>query len=286
MTNRDSSVKEKVRHFYDQVGWQMEGGDHYQNAQYEDLRPVAQEYIHRCHLRVGRHLAPQGKYLLDAGSGPIQYPEYLTYSEGYQYRVCADISIVALQEARKQIGDKGLMVVSDVAHLPFKKDVFDGVVTLHTFHHLPVDDQMCAYDEVYRVLATGRSAVIVNGWTDAPLMRKWGKLARAMDRLRRIFGKKQASQPAASEAAVKTDASTKPAGTFVEKYNADWLRSRLQGRMNFEILVWRSVSVPFMRSVFHGLPGKLALRALYAAEERRPKFYGENGQYPLVVVRK
>jgi hypothetical protein len=29
-------------------------------------------------------LKPGGKYLLDAGSGPIQYPEYLTYSKAYQ----------------------------------------------------------------------------------------------------------------------------------------------------------------------------------------------------------
>ena len=53
------------------------------------------------------------------GSGPIQYPEYLTYSEGYQYRLCLDISIVALIEARKRIGEKGLFVVADVSNLPF-----------------------------------------------------------------------------------------------------------------------------------------------------------------------
>ena len=49
----------------------------YQNARYEDLRPVAREYISRCHQRVSRHLPPEGRLFLDAGSGPIQYPEYL-----------------------------------------------------------------------------------------------------------------------------------------------------------------------------------------------------------------
>ena len=122
MMQPHKSNKEDVRHFYDQVGWQLEDGEHYQNAHYEDLRPVSQEYIHRCHLRVNRHLKPNGKFLLDAGSGPIQYPEYLTYSEHYQYRVCADISIVALKEARKRTGAKGLMVVADVANLPFKQE--------------------------------------------------------------------------------------------------------------------------------------------------------------------
>ena len=49
-------VKQQVRQFYDQVGWQEVSEGTYQNAHYEDLRPVAREYIHRCHLRVKRHL--------------------------------------------------------------------------------------------------------------------------------------------------------------------------------------------------------------------------------------
>src|SRR3989304_2617065 len=99
-----SDIKQQVREFYDQVGWQAISKGVYQNATYEDLRPVSREYIHKCHLRVNRHLRPRGKFLLDAGSGPIQYPEYLTYSQGYRYRVCVDISAVALQEARKALG--------------------------------------------------------------------------------------------------------------------------------------------------------------------------------------
>ncbi len=73
-----------MREFYDRVGWQMVSGEVYQNAEYEDLRPVSRDYIHKCHLRINRHLAPEGDFLLDAGSGPVQYPEYLTYSEGYK----------------------------------------------------------------------------------------------------------------------------------------------------------------------------------------------------------
>ena len=100
----ENSTKQDVRRFYDSIGWQKLSEGTYQNAQYEDLRPVSHAYIHKCHLRINRHLNRSGKYLLDAGSGPIQYPEYLTYSEGYDYRVCLDISIVALEEARDRIG--------------------------------------------------------------------------------------------------------------------------------------------------------------------------------------
>ena len=182
-------IKQQVREFYDQVGWQEISEGVYQNASYEDLRPVSREYIHQCHLRVNRHLRPRGKYLLDAGSGPIQYPEYLTYSQGYQYRVCVDISEVALQEARKRIGDQaGLFVVADIANLPFKPEVFEGVVSLHTIHHLPVEEHVRAYGELYRVLADGCTAVIVNGWGSAPLK----SLALGMVRfVRQLRGKAQ-----------------------------------------------------------------------------------------------
>jgi SAM-dependent methyltransferase len=124
-TNSELNIKQDVRKFYDDIGWKEIGEGVYQNARYEDLRPVSWDYIHKCHLRVCRHLSPNGRYLLDAGSGPIQYPEYLEYSRGYQARVCADISIVALAEARQRIGDRnsggqGLFVVADVANLPFR----------------------------------------------------------------------------------------------------------------------------------------------------------------------
>jgi hypothetical protein len=57
--------------------------------------------------------------------------------------------------------------------------------------------------------------------------------------------------------------------------------------MDFEILVWRSLSVNFLRAVFHEkLGGRALLRWVYNQEERNPHYCGENGQYPLVVVRK
>jgi len=47
-----SAPKNEVRHFYDEIGWKLESDGFYQNARYEDLRPVSADYIHRCHLRL------------------------------------------------------------------------------------------------------------------------------------------------------------------------------------------------------------------------------------------
>ena len=164
------TMKKDVREFYDEIGWSQVKDGIYQNARYEDLRPVSQEYIHKCHLRVNRHLESEGRFLLDAGSGPIQYPEYLTFSKNSKYRVCADVSITALKEAREKIGDHGLFVVADIANLPFKEAAFEGIVTLHTIHHLPAEEHLDAFRGLYRVLAPGYAAVVVNGWSTSALM--------------------------------------------------------------------------------------------------------------------
>ncbi len=283
-------VKQRVRQFYDRVGWQMAGDGHYQNARYEDLRPVSAEYIRRCHLRVKKFLKPTGKFLLDAGSGPVQYAEYLEYSAGYTYRVCADISLVALQEAKMRLGEHGLYVVADVANLPFTSEPFEGVVSLHTLHHLPLAEQEKAYEELYRVLKPGCQAVVVNGWTESRLMQRALPFIRLAERFGSRFGRKKeagagnAPQSAAQKAAAPAEA---PVGTFIRKQDAAWLKERFGGRMQFEIYAWRSVSVRFLRALIHApTGGKLALRLLFWLEGRFPHYFGEEGQYPLIVIRK
>ena len=272
------NTKQQVREFYDRIGWSQVGNGLYQNARYEDLRPVSREYIHRCHMRVRRHLSPTGKFLLDAGSGPVQYPEYLTYSEGYRYRVCADISITALKEARVHLGAKGLYVVADIANLPFKPDTFDGIVSLHTIHHLPLEDHRRAYTEFYRVLGSSHAAAVVNGWHNPRLMR----MARPLIRLIRLIRKGYAGKE-------KKDwlSEDDPAGTYVEKLTPRWLRQELNGIMMIEIYPWRSLSTIFIRWLIHPqLGGKALLRLVFWLEERFPRFFGENGQYPMIVFRK
>ncbi len=295
MTEENS--KKNVREFFNQVGWKLIDQSRYQNAQFEDLRPVSKEYIHRCHMRVNKHLSPKGSFFLDAGSGPVQYPEYLTYSENYHARVCMDISIVALQEARKRLGDHGRYVVGDITNLPFKSDAFDGIVSLHTIHHVPMEDKLPAYEELYRTLTPGNSMVVVNGWTKAPLMTRLSPFMDFMKRFRAWWLRKVKKQPLkgadasgkTAELSEATEAETTkpPEGTYVQKMTAAWLIQALEGRMDYEILVWRSVSVRFLRSVIYpDWGGRFWLRVLFLLEEIFPRLLGRIGQYPLVVVNK
>lgn len=286
----ESEIKQQVRDFYNQVGWQEVSEGLYQNARYEDLRPVSREYIQRCHLRVNRHLSPDGRFLLDAGSGPIQYPEYLEYSRKYDFRVCADISIQALLEARKRIGSHGLFVVADIAALPFREDLFDGVVSLHTIHHLPMDEHVQAYQELYRVLRPDRVAVVVNGWHNPRLGEVLKMIRKFTLRVQGFVTHRVLRRPRQPKA-------IKPLGarhldhelksTFVEKNRPAWFKREVGSRMPLEIFVWRSISVKDLRTFVHDRwGGRTLLRILFWLEERSPRWFGENGQYPLVVIHK
>lgn len=286
----DKEVKQQVRAFYDQVGWKTVSEGVYQNARYEDLRPVSRDYIHRCHMRVKSHLNQNGNLILDAGSGPVQYPEYLTYSDGYKHRVCLDISILALKEARVRLGDHGLFVVADVANMPFKPESFDGLVSLHTLHHLPLSEQKKAYSEFLRVLKNTRTGVVVNGWTDSLLMRLAKPKILFMEWLGRTLSgqKKEDKESALKSACYGIEPPHKePTGTFIKKFSPEWLQDEISPLAKYEVFCWRSVNVRYLRAIIHRqLAGSLILKLLFMLEELFPRFFGEKGQYPLIVIHK
>lgn len=283
-------TKENVRTFYDQIGWKVEADGFYQNARYEDLRPISAEYIRKCHLRITPYLAKPGKLILDLGCGPIQYPEYLTYSETHDFRVCCDISLTALMEARKRIGDHGLFVVGDAANLPFAPETIDDAVSLHTLHHLDLADQKKAWGELYRVLKPGATAVVVNGWTESAMMKRaqnWIRIAEAIGHRIAVWRGKEKPKPKKTE--ISGAEKTKATGTFVQKLNADWIRTELPKvapNAKVTIACWRSVSVRWLRALIHPPYGKFVLRKLFEAETANPTKYGEEGQYPLIVMEK
>lgn len=92
---RDLTAEKKVRDFYDSAGWKIgEQGKSVDAEFWEDLRECAKDYVSACRLKVLEHLPKSGEGLLGAGSGSIQYEEYLEYSKNFSKRVCVDISRV------------------------------------------------------------------------------------------------------------------------------------------------------------------------------------------------
>jgi SAM-dependent methyltransferase len=272
-----------IQNFYDQIGWQKKDQNVFEDAQmFEDLRPVVQDYIHQCHMRVNDYIQPKGRFLVDVASGPVQYEEYLSYSEYYDYRICVDISLRALQEAQSKLGPKGIYILGDIANLPFEDNWADAIVSLHTIYHLPADLQPKAIQEIHRVLKPCCSAVIVYSWgfhsvlmnlTCFPFrvyafLRR--RLAQFMNKIKNL--RNQSDQHEAFLYA-------KPLNyKFFSKY--PW-------GFDFKIVVWRSLGVPLTRFYIQSwLAGRSILRMVQNFEQKYPQTSGRFGQYPLFVIRK
>lgn len=265
-------TKQQVQQFYDDAGWKMNPEGIFQDAlDSEDLRSVSHPYIQKCHARLQRFLKPSGRYLLDVASGPIQYPEYLEYSKGFQYRICADLSLTALRQAQRKLKDKGIYVLCDVTQLPFCSNSIDCVISLHTLYHVPANEQLLALRELQRVQHPKGTLLIVYSWGAHSLLMK-GALggAKCIRRLWRMCQLKQSPQQT----------------LYFFAHNYRWFEKYLRPK-GFRCVPWRSVNVPFLKVFIHRwLLGRAFLSLLFWAENRFPVFFGRFGAYPMFILQK
>lgn len=272
-----SEDKKLVKNFYDQRGWHANAAGDYEDAViFEDLRPVSKDYLKKCHDRVSRFLHPTGDYLLDAASGALQFPDYLQYSEKYRYRVCVDLSFQALSEVKRKLGAKAICVLCDMTNLPFRDGVMGGFVSLNTVYHIPKDEQVTAIRELYRVLKPGGKGVVVYDWYKHSPWMNIGLLPfRGFVFIRnRVAG-------AFRKMAGSTDDGKM---LYFYAHDYDYMKQNLPP---FQLRVWRSVSVPWMKVYVHSwLGGRRILERLYAREEREPEVCGLKGEYPMFVFEK
>lgn len=271
--------KNAVQDFYDEVGWVQNKGGVFVDAElWEDLRDVTANYIRDCHLRVKQHLPPRGRYLLDVASGPVQYPEYVTYSEDYEARICVDLSYAALQAAQRNLGDRGIYILGDITNLPLQDNAVDAAVSLHTIYHVPADEQAQAFREVARVLQAGGRAAVVYVWKN-----RWIRAAMLPARLLQLpfrLGRKlfrAVRPPSASDQRPRLHFHAHKYRWFVEQ---EW-------PFAYDIRSWRSVTAAFTKCYFHRwLLGRAALSLLYRCEDAFPRAFGRFGAYPLILIDK
>ncbi|MBX2888718.1 MAG: class I SAM-dependent methyltransferase [Ferruginibacter sp.] len=273
-----SDDKKLVKNFYDDRGWHTTSKGDYEDADiFEDLRPFAQEYIKKCHDRVSRYLLPSGTYMVDAASGALQFEDYLQYSANYTYRICVDLSFTGLRECKKKLGDKAICLLCDMTNLPIKDNKVDGFVSLNTIYHIPKDEQLKAITELYRILIQGGKGVVVYDWyKHSP----WMNLSLLPFRGVQYIGNK------IKKAASKISGKAAPAKMlYFHAHPYEYFKKHLP--VPFELKVWRSVSVPFMKTYLHeNMNGKKWLQKIYEKEERQPELCGLKGEYPLFAFNK
>lgn len=261
--------------FYDEFGWLKSGNNQYNDAAvFEDLRDVSKSYIHDCHMRLKTFLPKSGKYFLDAASGPIQFDEYLEYSKNFEYRVCIDLSSRALNEARKKIGDKGIFILGNIANMPIQSAKIDAAISLNTIYHIPQEQQVDAFKEIYRVLIEKAPGLIIYEWGRHSHLQNLFvlpyKIKTHINKWFRVNNSNNSDQPE----------------IYFHAFNRGYFSENKVG-FKIKTFVWRSISVPFMKMYIHKwLFGKSLLKMIYKIEEKFPQIAGNVGEYPLFYFEK
>ena len=77
-----------------------------------------------------------GQKIIGLGSGPIQYPEYLSYSKNFKKRYCIDLSKKALEKAKEKSEKHGEYLHGSFFDIDLPKNHFDCSITLHCMYHI------------------------------------------------------------------------------------------------------------------------------------------------------
>lgn len=258
------AVEESLRQFYDQRGWKDEGEVSLDAALWEDTRTCAEDYVRGCRLRLLDFLPARGERLLDAASGPIQYPEYLAYSAGFGKRICVDISAEALKKAERKLGARGEYLNCSILDLPLAKNSVDAAVSLHTIYHIEAGAQERAVRELLRVLKPG-----------APLLVVYANPDRLSSRIARLARK-----------ALGRDDQGGKGEVYYHAYPLGWW-NHFSDEAEVEVRTWRTLTAKVSRLVApNNFLGKFLLGLLYRLEGLFPRGMLPFAAYPLIVLRK
>jgi len=218
-----ASTKLDVKRWYDEFGWKKtDTGEYIDTSLFSQTGRSAHGFYETVsHLSlIDRFM--EGEFFLDAASGAIAHPEYLAYTWFYKYRVCVDMSLTALREASAKLGPKGYYCLADICGLPFRDNVFDGIVSGYTIQHIPESDQRRAVSELCRVLGPGKFCCIMNGLEPGHDI-FW----RVLWKLIRIVGTRMSAAPMKPQATQAATAPEGPSVLYTRLWGVAWWKTAL-----------------------------------------------------------
>lgn len=244
-----------------------------------DFRGVSSKYIRNSFSKSSRFFPPEGKYLLDIASGPIGLPEYMALSEGYEYRICVDISINALIQAKvnvEQAGQKGIYICGDITKIPVRDNSCDAVLSQHTLYHVPKNEQLTAVNEMYRVAKQDSKIVIIYSWFYRSwLMNICLNIIQIYRILRYFTGKFY----------VRLFKSKPRLYFYPHSYR--WFKKSFAFSEEMEFYCWGSTNKYLLDLYIHEwFWGSEILDRLMKFEDKYSRFMSRFGEYPAIVITK
>jgi ubiquinone/menaquinone biosynthesis C-methylase UbiE/uncharacterized protein YbaR (Trm112 family) len=271
--------KERVFNYYNEINYSTKNSlkIYEDSPKWVDFRGVSEEYISNSFTKAKQYLSPKGKYLLDIASGPIGLKEYIDLSENFEIRICADISVNALIQAKYNYSHrKGIYICADICNIPLKANVCDSVLCQHTLYHIPKHEQKTAVNEMYRVTKPeGKIAIVYSLFYHSWLM-NISLFPLQLYRIARHF---------AGKIYVRLF-NSKPRLYFYP-HSLGWFKRNFEFKDKIEFYCWRSTNKYFLNVYIHQrLLGKRLLASLRKSEDKHPKLWGRLGEYPVIVIKK
>ena len=273
--------KQRVFDYYNEINYKIRDSfSIYEDSnKWLDFREVSSKYIKNSLQKASRFYPNQGGYILDIASGPIGLTEYMSLSDGYEYRVCIDISINALIQAKANIGKagkKGIYICGDITNIPLRDNSADTVLSQHTLYHVPKNNQKKAVEEMYRVAKPSSKIVIIYSWFYRSWFMNLTLNLIQIYRILRHFGGKIYVRIAKSKPRL-----------YFYPHSRRWFRKSFDFGADIEFYCWRSTNKYFLDLYIHKwLAGKKILEKLIQLEDRHSRFMGIFGEYPAIVITK
>lgn len=278
---RDKMVfdKERVFKYYNEITYDIKNGKkiYKDSPKWVDFRDVASKYIRNSFTKAKKYLNPSGKYLLDIASGPIGFKEYLDLSENFEYRICADISVNALIQAKLNYSPKkGIYICADITNIPLQENSCDSVLCQHTLYHIPKNEQKNAVNEMYRVTKPKSNIAIVYSLFYHSMFLNITLFPIQIYRVaRHIAGK------------IYVRLFNSKPRLFFYPHSLRWFKKSFEFGRDIEFYCWRSTNKYFLNVYIHKwFFGEKLLELLRRSEDKYPKFWGRFGEYPLILIKK
>lgn len=224
-------------------------------------------------MRVKEELPQSGDKLLDMASGPIQFEEYLTYSQDFNKHYCVDLSGHALQQARMKLGVKGEFIQGSFFNILLPQNSFDAVISLHTIYHMDKDKQQKAVSKLLDLVKPGQKLVIVYHNPDA-LFQWVERFVRLGERILDKLG------------LVKMVEKKDDGGLYFHAHKLSWW-NQFEGRAKVEQRPWRSMTSYLSKKlVKDNKTGKNFFKRLFQLENKYPKLFLRVAQYNMITLTK
>jgi ubiquinone/menaquinone biosynthesis C-methylase UbiE len=265
----NESAEKRISNFYNTEGWKELNGITEDAIRFEDLREFSKEYVSKCRLRLLNFIPQNGEHFLDMASGPIQYKEYLKYSEGFSKRLCVDLSFDALKVAQNKIGSHGEFHHGSFFDLEFESNYFDCSISVHTIYHMDKDMQSIAVRKLIDVTKK-----------DCPIIIVYSNPKSIINKFSNSFIVKFIRK-------IKTqipDTTPSKTSLYFHAHDLNWW-NQFKPYADVKIYPWRSFDSDYQKRLFpDNIIGKTMLKILFFLEDFFPKFFTKYLQYPMIVL--